>query len=499
MSEIHLFSIPAMTLGQLTQQLADAYCTLIREGIPVKTMPSVMLWGPPGVGKSQAVRQIAERIEQGTGKTAVVTDVRLSLFTPIDSRDSPTVNTEKTLAIWLKPQILQMDPGDNVVNLLFLDENFAVPQSVQAAAYQIALDRMVGEHKLPENCIVLTAGDQTTDKSLALKMPKALANRLLHIEVVGNFSSWRAWAVHAGIHSKVIGFLSFAPAKLMAFDSSADDLAFATPRSWEMVSNLLNYINDDPDKLFPLIAGLVGLSVAAEFRTWCKIYQELPDIQDIFDGKMPQLPKSTDAMYALVSSMTSYAQSHKEDLVRIANSIRYAQQIPPDFSVVLMKDYMNLAPDYREKLLTIPEFTRWMQTKGRLLNGSVLRSDPAVHATLPDAHSVQPRLLQASFDSSDVLFGRNVQKRGNGRKKDPASSELSGPANRPGTGLWDNAPNCLYRSAALHARRAARSGTFSRRLRHRSQFLSAAGSRRRSGQHFPASERAVHSHASGRQ
>lgn len=67
MSEIHLFSIPAMTLGQLTQQLADAYCTLIREGIPVKTMPPVMLWGPPGVGKSQAVRQIAERIEQGTG------------------------------------------------------------------------------------------------------------------------------------------------------------------------------------------------------------------------------------------------------------------------------------------------------------------------------------------------------------------------------------------------------------------------------------------------
>lgn len=371
MSEIHLPNIPSMTVGQLTQQLTDAYCSLIRQDMPFKTMPSVMLWGPPGVGKSQAVRQIAQRIEQETGKTTVVTDVRLLLFNPIDLRGIPTANADKTLAIWLKPQIFQMDPSDNVVNLLFLDEISAAPQSVQAAAYQITLDRVIGEHKLPENCIVLAAGNRTTDKSVAFKMPKALANRLLHIEVEGNFPSWRTWAVQAGIHSKVIGFLSFVPAKLMAFDASSDDLAFATPRSWEMVSNLLNYIKDDPDELLPLIAGLIGPGVAAEFCTWCKIYRELPDIQDIFDGKMPQLPKSSDAMYALVSSMTSYAQSHKEDLVRIANSICYAQQMPPDFSVVLMKDYMNLAPHYQEKLLTIPEFLRWMQTKGWLLNGSV--------------------------------------------------------------------------------------------------------------------------------
>lgn len=371
MNEIHLPDIPAMTVGQLTQHLADAYCALIRQDIPVKVMPSVMLWGAPGVGKSQAVRQIAKSIEQETGKTTVVTDVRLLLFNPIDLRGIPTANADKTLAIWLKPQIFQMDPSDSVVNLLFLDEISAAPQSVQAAAYQITLDRVVGEHKLPENCIVLAAGNRTTDKSVAFRMPKALANRLLHIEVKGDFQSWRTWAVQTGIHSKVIGFLSFAPLKLMAFDASTDDLAFATPRSWEMVSNLLNHINDDPDAIFPLIAGLVGPGMAAEFRTWCKVYRELPDIEDIFNGKTPQLPESADALYALVSSMTAYANNHKEDLVRIANSIRYAQQMPPDFSVVLMKDYMNLTPHYKKKLLTIPEFLRWMQTKGRLLNGSV--------------------------------------------------------------------------------------------------------------------------------
>lgn len=155
-------------------------------------MPSVMLWGPPGVGKSQAVREIARRNETDTSKKKVnVTDVRLLLFNPIDLRGIPTANADKTLAVWLKPQIFQMNPDDSVVNILFLDEISAASQSVQAAAYQITLDRVIGEHKLPDNCIVIAAGNRTTDKSVAYKMPKALANRLMHIEIVDSFSSWK--------------------------------------------------------------------------------------------------------------------------------------------------------------------------------------------------------------------------------------------------------------------------------------------------------------------
>jgi MoxR-like ATPase len=166
-----------------------------------------MLWGPPGVGKSQAVRQIGKEIEANTGRTVEITDVRLLLFNPIDLRGIPTSNADKTLAIWLKPQIFQMDPSENVVNILFLDEISAAPQSVQAAAYQITLDRTVGEHRLPDNCIVIAAGNRVTDKSVAFKMPKALANRLMHIEVEGSFDAWKKWAIKSGINDKVIGFL----------------------------------------------------------------------------------------------------------------------------------------------------------------------------------------------------------------------------------------------------------------------------------------------------
>lgn len=370
MNEIKTSNLPTMSVDGIVESLSSMYSAAINGGLPLKKLPSVMLWGPPGVGKSQAVRELAVRIGEETGKRTAVTDVRLLLFNPIDLRGIPTANADKTLAVWLRPKIFDMDGGKDVVNILFLDEISAAPASVQAAAYQITLDRVVGEHRLPDNCIVLAAGNRVTDKSVAYRMPKALSNRLLHIEVESGFASWRRWAVEHGIHEKVLGFLAFRPDLLSCFDSKNDDLAFATPRSWELVSNLLSTLGGSVERLYPLVAGLVGSGVAIELRTWETVYRDLPSVPDIFAGKNPPMPKNTDALYALTASMTAYAREHKDDLVRIANSIRYADRMPPDFAVILLKDYMFLEKGYRDKLMRVPEFLRWLSSKGSLLNGS---------------------------------------------------------------------------------------------------------------------------------
>ena len=321
MSEAKMTNIPSMNVNRLVQTLQQAYCALINGGHQLKLFPSVMLWGPPGVGKSQAIRQLAKEIEKDTGKRSVVTDVRLLLFNPIDLRGIPTANADKTLAVWLKPQIFQMDPSPDVVNILFLDEISAAPQSVQAAAYQITLDRVVGEHKLPDNCIVIAAGNRTTDKSVAFKMPKALANRLLHIEVEGSFSAWKQWAIRSGVHPKVLGFLTFRQSYLMKFDAATEELAFATPRSWEMVSNILNCVSDDVAKMLPMVSGVVGSGVAVEFLTWSKVYDSLPSLEDIFDGKNPRMPTGTDntQKIPLESDNFSHLHCHHLDQVTISS------------------------------------------------------------------------------------------------------------------------------------------------------------------------------------
>ncbi len=160
-------NLTLLNVNQIVSLLSRAYIKLIKNGTPLKSFPSVMLWGPPGIGKSQGVREIAGNIQAKTGKKVSITDVRLLLFNPVDLRGIPTANADKTLSVWLKPQIFQMDESEDVINILFLDEITAAPQSVQAAAYQITLDRVIGEHKLPENCIVIAAGNRVTDKSVA--------------------------------------------------------------------------------------------------------------------------------------------------------------------------------------------------------------------------------------------------------------------------------------------------------------------------------------------
>ena len=364
-----LSNVPSVNVGEAVARLSEMYCKVLGAGLSADSVPSVMLWGAPGVGKSQGVRQIAERIEACTGKAVHVTDVRLLLFNPIDLRGIPTANEDRTLAVWLRPQIFDMDSSDDVINILFLDEISAAPQSVQAAAYQMTLDRTVGEHKLPANCIVIAAGNRVTDKSVTYRMPKALANRLMHLEVATDTESWRAWAVAHGINDKVTGFLSFKPDMLMCFDTSSDDLAFPTPRAWEMVSDILNNVSDDVESMLTLISGIIGSGVATELRTWSRIYDKLPDIEGIFKGTEHAVPRGVDALYALVSSMAKCAYEHRDDLDAIARSIAYAEQLPPDYSVILMQDYMNLEEDYQSRLMQLPGFVKWMRGRGTLLNG----------------------------------------------------------------------------------------------------------------------------------
>ncbi|MBO5313402.1 MAG: AAA family ATPase [Clostridia bacterium] len=370
MSSIKLSPIPTLSVDDTVKTLSQTYISAIETATPFRYVPAVMLWGPPGVGKSQAIRQVATKISDATGKRCNVTDVRLLLFNPIDLRGIPTANAEKTLAIWLKPQIFQMDEGEDVVNILFLDEISAAPQSVQAAAYQITLDRIIGEHKLPENCIVIAAGNRITDKSVAYKMPKALANRLCHIEVESNFESWKRWAISSGVSPKVVGFLSFRHDYLIENESSTDNLAFPTPRSWEMVSRLLNMSGQDENRVYSMICGCIGSGIASEFCSWCRVFSSLPSIEDIFTGRCRTVPKGTDALYAIVSSMTSYAREHKDDLTALEYSIDYALLMPADFSTVLMKNYMAIEENFKLTLLRIPAFAKWARTRGKLINGT---------------------------------------------------------------------------------------------------------------------------------
>ena len=330
--------LAAMTVREMIRYLTEAYTALCRNRIPFRRFPSVMLWGPPGVGKSQGVRETAAAVGDATGRRVEITDVRLLLFNPVDLRGIPAANEARTLAVWLKPKIFQMDEAPETVNFLFLDEISAAPPSVQAAAYQITLDRCVGEHRLPENCIVIAAGNRATDKSVAYNMPKALANRLCHLEIRGDSAAWHDWALRAGVHPYVVGYLDYNPAALMRFDPAASALAFPTPRSWEMASNILNAVSDEIGAVYPLLAGCVGREAAAALQTWAELAPTLPDPADIFAGRAAEAPAEAERRIALRAALAAYARRHPEQR-GLDNSIDYACRLPWEFRAALLHDY----------------------------------------------------------------------------------------------------------------------------------------------------------------
>ena len=333
-----------INVNDMVKMLSNVYTSLIFGRIPFKEFPSVMLWGPPGVGKSQGVREIAREIERKTEKEVRITDVRLLLFNPVDLRGISTANEDKTLAVWLKPQIFQMETSDEVVNILFLDEITAAPTSVQAAAYQITLDRTIGEHKLPENCIVIAAVNRVTDRSVAYNMPKALANRLCHLEIKEDTNAWHDWAVKNSIHPYVAGYIEYNSTALSGFEN--DEIAFATPRSWEMVSNILRYVCEDVNQVFPMIVGCIGENSANNFRTWTEIFTGIPAIEQIFREGNGDLPKEKELQIALKSMMVDYARKCPEKEL-VDNSIDYSCKMPWSFRGRLLQDYYRI-PELRE-------------------------------------------------------------------------------------------------------------------------------------------------------
>ena len=264
-----------------------------------ETKRPVFLWGPPGIGKSDLIEGIAADMN------ALVIDLRLGQMEPTDLRGIPFYNRDTGTMDWAPPVDLPntelAEKYDNIV--LFLDELTSGAPSVQAAAYQLVLNRKIGNYNLPDNVVIVAAGNRESDKGVTYRMPTPLANRFVHLELKVDFDSWVDWAVVNKIHRDVVGYLTFAKGDLYDFDSKSSSRAFATPRSWTFVSELIDD-RMDANTMTNLIAGTVGEGLAIKFMAHRKFAQKMPNPSDILNGKVTGLEvREVSAMYSLVISM----------------------------------------------------------------------------------------------------------------------------------------------------------------------------------------------------
>lgn len=293
----------------------------------------VMLWGPPGIGKSDSIRQLGEEQKRP------VIDLRMSLLNPVDLRGVPVAKDGKT--DWWAPCFLPREGDETGIAILFLDEMNAAPPSVQAAAYQLVLDRRVGEYVLPKGVDVIAAGNRGTDRAIVYEMSSALRNRFMHYEIVEDLDEWKDWAMRSNIRDEVVSFLNYKQDRLFYFDPKVHTRQFPTPRSWEYISRLMDQLSSFRHAA-PLLAGGLGDGVANEFMGFLRVAGKLPSAEDVvLKGDMKiKAPEESAQLYAFSGALVGVATRAKDKMSAGKNLSKYCtDSLPAAFAVLTCKDY----------------------------------------------------------------------------------------------------------------------------------------------------------------
>lgn len=256
------------------------------------------VWGPPGIGKSQIINQVA------ASRDLEVCDIRAVTCDPMDLRGLPFVEERKggKVAAWANPAFFPTK-GKGII---FLDELPQASSLVQSACLSLVLDRKVGDYHVPDGWAICAAGNRETDRTGANSIISSLLNRFTHYTLEPSPKYWsQVWAPRNGISTKIRAFINQFPQYLIPEDgTSKASKAFATPRSWEMASHYLVEYGDTPDT-WTAIRGTVGLGTTTAFKTFCDVYQDeaWPDIEAHIKDPKP-LPKGKPSLcYAVCTAL----------------------------------------------------------------------------------------------------------------------------------------------------------------------------------------------------
>lgn len=266
---------------------------------------SFMIFGPSGVGKSQAVKQIADALG------IPLVDIRLSQWDAVDARGVPSTSDGYT--VWNPVRLLP----NSERGIIFFDEVTSAPPSIQAVAYQALLDRRIGETPIPDGWMVIAAGNLQSDRGVTHTLAAPLTNRMFTMFVGPHIDDWSIHAAKNSIDPRVLAFLRVRVDLLHKFVPTdyQSGMQFPTPRGWFRVSDVLKRAAALPQKIMrKMIVGSVGEEAGTAFLGFLEDAEGLVSIEEIFrDPKGAPMPDETHKQYALAMGLASRMDKYSYD------------------------------------------------------------------------------------------------------------------------------------------------------------------------------------------
>ena len=308
-----------------------------------------MIWGPPGVGKSDIAYQFGESMD------AKMYELRANLFDPIDVRGGLKVVEMDDGTYRTRYGVPEDYPDSNYQGavLLFIDEIVNAPKATQNALLQLLLNKKIGTYQLPPNTIIIAAGNRAQDRAAVHEMPSTVRSRFAHYTVEANVDDWVKWAMMNNVHDSITSFIRMRPSLLHNTDGT--DYAFPTPRTWAMLNRKLPYMTDD----FYGCASLIGDGPAGEYLSYRAIYKDMPDIDQIIEKPSTStVPTDTSILFAVSGALAA-----KADATNFDSIMRFVRRMPAEYQVITVRDSIAKQQD----LVTLDCFTKWTTDNAAVL------------------------------------------------------------------------------------------------------------------------------------
>lgn len=333
-----------------------------------RKLAPLMIWGAPGVGKSSIVQDVAKSLGIG------FIDVRLAQREPVDVRGLPVPNKEKKCVEWM---VSGEWPREGRGIIMF-DELTAADRTLQVAAYEMILDRRLGDlYTVPPGWFICAAGNRVEDRAVATTMSSALANRFMHVELESDAESWCQWASAHDIHPMVVGFIRARPQLLFNQKDENLERGWPSPRAWERVSVQMqvNGNGDADDKILDEmlrtdVYGLVGVHAGVEFMAFKKDSSCLINVYNLMvDPKARvKIPEKVDRLHAFCAAMVYHVwhgDTEEAEQRLLDGFYRLSLALPSSFAAMAMMAAMGKDDEKAEKMLSHALHGKWLEVHGK--------------------------------------------------------------------------------------------------------------------------------------